>query len=447
MTPTVVRTPKAHALFGHARELHSDPLGFLTMLARDYGPVVPLRFGPFPMLFVSEPSVIDEVLVQRARSFSKALTLRRLRPVLGYGLLTNEGDAWRRQRRLIQPMFHHQRVAGYGEIMVDAACHAMQQWRSGEIRDMHDEMMQLTLNIVTRCLLGSEAEAYSAEFSAALGAAMDAAEARLNSVLILLPDSVPNPQVRRLRQASDRLHQLLTGIISTRRGTDSEREDLLSLLLNARDATDGTRMHQQQVMDELMTLVLAGHETSAILLTWAWYLLANHPEVEAKLHAEVDRILSGRAPCIDDIAELSYTRMFVLETLRLYSPSWIIERQAIEPVEIAGRRLARGTSIMTSQWVVHRDERWFERPHDFDPDRWVDGLEQRLPRFAYFPFGGGPRMCLGSGFAMQEAILLMAAISQRYQLRLVPGQRIEPWPTVTLRPRSGVLMELEERSN
>jgi cytochrome P450 len=205
-------------------------------------------------------------------------------------------------------------------------------------------------------------------------------------------------------------------------------------------------MPEHQLIDEVMTLVLAGHETTAIVLTWAWCLLAGHPSAEALLQAELDEVLGGRLPTVSDLPRLRFTRMVVLETLRLFPPSWLLERQAIQPVEVAGRRLRKGTTVMMSQWVMHRDPRFFEQPDQFQPGRWADGLEQRLPRFAYFPFGGGPRICIGSGFAMQEAMLVLATINQRYSMTLTPGQTVEPWPTVTLRPRTGVQMEVRLRA-
>jgi cytochrome P450 len=450
--------PQGHFLTGVLPELGRDPLGFLTACARRYGDFVPLRFGLLPGLLLSHPDLAEEVLVTQHRYFVKSPTVRRLR-VLGNGLLTSEGEVWRRQRRLMQPAFHRRRVAGYAETMVRQTERMLAGWRDGETRDVVRDMTALTMGIVTETLFGAGLPGGPGtleELGAALAAIGEHFNSRTYSLRFFLPDAVPTPGNLRLRRAIARLDRVIYGIIGERRrGGLADGGDLLSLLLRARDEPDeeGGRasgqgaggMTDRQLRDEVMTLFLAGHDTTALALSWTWALLAQHPVAEARLHAELREVLGGRAPAAADLPRLRYTEHVLTEALRLYPPAWAVGRQAVADCEIGGRRVRRGTVVTISQWVIHRDPRFFADADAFRPERWADGLAGRLPRYAYFPFGGGPRVCIGAGFAMTEAVLLLATIAQRFRLSLEAGFALTPQPFVTLRPKHGVRTVLRRR--
>lgn len=436
--------PPGHWLLGHLRELGRDRLGFLRRCADVYGDVVFLRYGRRPVYLLSHPDHLEYVLVANPRRFVKSYVVRLLRPVVGDGLLTSEGDFWLRQRRLAQPAFHKARLATYGDVMVGCAQRVTSRWRDGESRDIHAEMMRLTLDIVARTLFGAEVEREATEVAGAMHVLM-AAFARRRSSLLPLPLALPTPGTLRLRRAVAQLDAVIYRIIARRRATGEDREDLLSLLLRARDEGDGTRMTDRQLRDEVMTLFLAGHETTATALSWTWYLLAQHPAVAERLEAELDEVLAGRAPTVAELPRLRYAELVLLESMRLYPPAHSISREALQDCEIGGYPTPRGTTLLMSQWVLHRDPRHFPEADRFQPERWAGGLAERLPRFAYFPFGGGPRVCIGSGFAMMEATLLLATIAQRFRLGLVPGVRVRPDPSVTLRPVPGMPMIVRER--
>jgi cytochrome P450 len=441
---TPLRGPKGSFLLGNAREFQRDQLGFYASCAREYGDVVPFRLGPFRALLVYHPDAIEEVLVTRNRDFVKSPGVRLLRPLVGDGVFLAEGAAWLRQRRLVQPAFHRQRVTGYGGVMTAFTERHLAGWRDGAVVDVHAEMMAVTQAIVAKTL-------FDADISGDAHAATQAAEvlmadfgARMQASR-LLPHWVPTPANVKSSRAIRRLDQLVYRIIAERRASREDRGDLLSILLGAQDADDGSRMTDRQVRDEVMTLFLAGHETTAVALSWTWYLLAQHPDVDARLAEELRAVLGGRAPTADDMPKLTYAEMIVNESMRLYSPAYGIGRQASRPTEIAGHPVKRGTIVIMPTSVVQRDRRWFEDPDAFRPERWAGDLIRRLPRYAYFPFGGGPRQCIGIGFAMMEAILLLATVAQRFRLSLVPGQRITPTPYVTLRPEPGIQMLLARR--
>jgi cytochrome P450 len=312
-------------------------------------------------------------------------------------------------------------------------------------------MMNVTLRIVLRSLFGTHLAQHMQIIEPALEAIM-ASSAGYNSIAFFL--RIPTPARKRHFLAVDKLNEVVYGLIA--RGREKLRsaetgaqaggaKDLLTLLLTARD-DDGNSMSDQQLRDEVITLLLAGHETTALNLSWSWYLLAKHPEVEAKLHAELDAVLASRVPTAADLPKLQYTDRVIRETLRLYPPAWRIFRRTVEPLTLGDYTLPPGTNIVMSQWVTHRDPRWFPEPDRFRPDRWNEESAAKLPRFAYFPFGGGPRVCIGAGFAMMEATLLLAAIAQKYRMHLAPNQRVEPLASITLRPKNGIRVELEDRA-
>jgi cytochrome P450 len=442
--PTDLRGPKGGYFSGAVRDFRRDQLGFYEACAREYGDFVQTRMGPFRILLVYHPDAIEELLVARNRDFIKSPGVRLLRPLLGDGLLLSEGDTWLRQRRLIQPAFHRQRVAGYGEAMTAFAERHADGWKPGDVVDVHAEMMALTQAVVAKTLFDADV---SGDAHRAIEAAKVLAEdfgARLQSFR-LLPYWVPTPRNVRSRRAVRRLDALVHRIIDARRASGEDRGDLLSMLIHAQDADDGTRMSARQLRDEVMTIFMAGHETTAVALSWTWYLLAQHPEVDARLAAELRGVLGGRSPSVADLPRLRYAEAVVTEAMRLYPPAYALGRQAVRATEIAGHPVAASDIFIAPTWVVHRDRRWFEEPEAFRPERWAGDLAQRLPRFAYFPFGGGPRQCIGNGFAMMEAILIVATIGQRFRLALVPGQHIRPTPYVTLRPEPGIRVRLERR--
>jgi cytochrome P450 len=441
-----------------------DPLGFLTRCAREYGDFVPLQFGFRRGVLLNHPDYIEYVLVTNQRNFVKSPAVRRLH-VLGNGLLSSEGEFWRRQRRLIQPAFHRQRIAEYGQVMVSlteqqlAGANGTGIWRDGEVRDVAQEMMALTTAIVTRTLFGADVPARAEDIATALREIGEHFNSRLYSLRYWLPDSVPTPGNRRLHRAVRQLDAIIYHLIEQRRrelaagnaGTD--RGDLLSMLVQVRDEDDGSRMSDKQLRDEVMTLFLAGQDTTALALSWTWYLLSQHPEAEATLHTEIEQVLGGRAPVVADLPRLRYAEMVIMESMRLYPPAWTIGREAVGDCEIGGHHVPAGTILTISQWVMHRDPRYFEHPDSFRPERWKEDpssgpalpLAKRLPRFAYFPFGGGPRICIGNAFAMMEAVLLLATIAQQFRLRLMPNPPVVPQPYVTLRPKYGLPMALQRR--
>lgn len=436
--------PKGRWLSGNLPAFRRDRLGFLSECARNYGDVVSMRLGPRRIIVINHPDLLEEVLVANHRHYIKHFALRMAKPTLGNGLLTSEGDFWRRQRKLAQPAFHRERIAGYAAAMVGLTERMLQTWQSGQVRDIQDDMMRVTLEIVAKTLFDADVSSDSASASAAMETVMRCFTARIGR-LIALPEFVPTPANLRLRAAKRQLDAILFAIIAQRRASGEERGDLLSMLLHAQDEDDGGRMTDRQLRDEAMTLFMAGHETTANTLAWAWYLLAQHPEAEARLHAELDRVLGGRAPTVDDLPRLPYAENVITETLRLYPTVWLIGREAIEPTTVGGYAVPVGVTVYMSQWVLHRDARFFDNPETFRPERWEDGLIKRIPRYAYFPFGGGPRICIGNTFALMESVLLLATIARRYRLALVPNTQVVVMPTMTLRPDGGIAMTVSAR--
>jgi cytochrome P450 len=438
--------PKGHLIRGNLPEYIEDPLGYLMNAARQFGDVVRLRFFNIPVWVLNNPQHIESVLVTNNRCFIKPLDFRMpfFRGIFGNGLLTSEGDFWLRQRRLAQPAFHRNRIADYGRVMVEYAEQMLETWREAETRDMHREMMVLTLRIAIKTLFSVDADRDVALMSTLSNELIGMFELQ-ESPLWLAHNYLPTPANRRFGRGIKRLDEYIYGIIGQRRQNGEDTGDLLSMLLDARDE-DGSRMNDKQLRDEVMTLFLAGHETTALALSWTWYLLSRHPEVETRLLAELKTILGGRAPQVDDLPELKYADAIIKESLRLYPPAWAFGRQAVQDCEIAGYRVPKGRQVFFFPWVVHRDPRYFEDPEEFRPERWFDEKTKQLHKYAYFPFSGGPRICIGNSFAMMEAVLVLATVAQKYRLKLVPNQTVEPWPVFTLRPRNGIRIVLEKRA-
>ncbi len=434
--------PKGLPLVGLIPQMRRDSLRIYTWLARTYGDICTVPLGNRRPIFVFHPDYTEQVLVVQHEKFEKGFALRSMKRLFGNGLLTSEGEFWRRQRRLAQPAFHRSRIASYGSTMVEYALRHIAGWRGGETRDIADEMMRLTMDIVVKLLFGTKVDAESEAVSACIDTI---ARHAISRFLIPIPYTWPTPGNRRADRAYRQLDAIIFGIIDHRRSTGEDRGDLLSTLIHAVDE-DGSKMSPQQLRDEVTTLFLAGHETTALTLSWSWYLLAQHPDAEARLLDELGSVLGGHAPTVEDLPRLPFTDAVLREAMRLYPPAYIIGRLSIAPFALAGYRLSAGQGVAMVPWVTHRDPRFFDAPLEFRPERWLDGLAERLPAYAYFPFGGGPRRCIGQGFAQMEAALLLAAIAPRFRFRLLPEHQVLPQPLVTLRPKYGIRATLEPRN-
>ena len=445
--PAIAPGPKPSLLEAFSYRPGRDPLAFFTDLARTYGDIVAYRLGGERLLFVNQPQHIKDILVTHNRNFTKGRALQRTKRLLGEGLLTSEGAAHLRQRRLMQPAFHRERIAAYADMMVAYADRMRGAWRDGETLDVAREMNRLTLSIVGKTLFDADVESQAAEVGEALTGVMETFWMTMLPFSDLL-EHLPLPKLRRGRAARAQLDAIIYGMIAERRRSKRDHGDLLSMLLSAQDEeAEGAagRMSDVQVRDEAMTIFLAGHETTANALTWTWYLLSTAPDVEAKLHAEVDRVLQGRRPCVADIASLPFVERVVTESMRLYPPAWLIGRRAIADYELGPYVVPARTILVMSPFVTQRDVRFYTDPERFDPDRWTPEFRSTLPKFAYFPFGGGPRQCIGESFAWMELVLLVAAIAQRWRLQLVPGHPVVPEPLVTLRTKHGMRMTAHQR--
>lgn len=425
-----------------------NPAEFYLKLARRYGDIVYYKFGPLDSILINHPDYIRDVLVTGNKRYGRPVGAKILsRMLLGQGLLTSEGEFHLRQRRLIQPAFHRGRIAGYANQMVELSERMAEHWRElpqGQPVDIAQEMMRLTLSIVSRALFNADVERDAPEVGAAmeeLFVSFDRSISPIHTVLSRLGMGGSS----RFAEARATLDRIIYRIIDERRALKDDQGDLLSMLLMAQDEDGSGGMSNQQVRDETMTLFLAGHETTALALTWCWYLLAQHPQVEAHLHAELDEVLNGRAPSFEDVPRLRYTEQVFAETLRLYPPAWLFGRASLVDHEIGGYRIPAGTTVIISPYVTHRDARHWPDPLRFDPDRWTPEASEARPKFAYVPFGGGPRLCIGEQFAWMEGMLAVATLARTWRLRLMPGQRVEPKPMITLRPKGGMKMLLERR--
>lgn len=408
------------------------------------GPICQVDLSFSAPYVISDPDLIDDVLVRRSKLFIKDRLTRDLALVIGNGLLVSDGDFWRRQRRLAQPAFHRERIAAYAAMMVDHAERLSASWREGQEIDIHAAMMRVTLDIVAATLFSSGVDRAVAD---TIGEALDEIMGRFsNPAYGLFPwlAGLPLATNRRYDRARERLDAAIRGIIAARRASGRDEGDLLSMLLRARD-DEGGGMTDEQLRDEVFILFVAGHETTALALSWTWMLLSQHPAAWARLGEELDRVLGDRPPTLADVPALKYTDWVVHESMRLYPPAWSIGRESLEDVELGGVTVPRGSQLWIFQWAVHRDPRHFPRPESFEPERWDGDLAKRLPRFAYFPFGGGPRLCIGNNFAALELVLVLAALARRWRPVVRPADRPRPQFSITLRPAGGMKATLQRR--
>jgi len=428
--------------------LMRHPIELFEEVAGRYGDVVFLPALWRRIFFINHPDYIRDLLVTSAHKFEKSPAIKSMKPVLGEGLLTSEREFHLRQRRLAQPAFHRQRIAAYGAVMAEYADRWRRRWSDGQRVDLHSEMMGLTLAVVGKTLFDYDLGVDSGQIAQSLETFLEMFRFMMMP-FARVAERLPLPGMIRLRRARERVDAIVYRIIRERRAPQSlgrDHGDLLSMLLEAQDVEgDGGSMTDAQLRDEAITIILAGHETTSNALTWAFFLLSRHPEVEARLHAELDAALAGRLPTADDLPALPYTEMVLAETMRLYPPAYAVGRWALEDHAFGAYEIPMHSIVLCSQWVMHHDARFYADPERFDPGRWNAEARAARPKFAYFPFGGGNRVCIGEGFAWMEGILILAALAQQWRMRVAPGYRADLWPVITLRPRHGMPVTLERR--
>jgi cytochrome P450 len=437
--------PKGTLLGGSIRQFRAGLLNFLLETAREYGPLASFRIGPKRVFLASGHNLIEQVLVTDARHYIKHFGARAFKPVLGNGLVTSEGAFWHRQRKLVQPAFLKARVQSYVPAMVELTNQMLNAWTSGKRVQIDFEFEALTSKIALKTLFDLDDHGDRERFDGVLKLAFDLMNARLRRI-IKLPLWVPTPANLRLQRAIAELDRTVQGFIASGRSRHHHGNDLLSRLLLAQHE-DGRPMSDRQLRDEAMTLYLAGHETTALTLAWSWYLLSQHRRVEEKLVSEWQRVLRGVTPTAQHLQRLPYTAAVIAESMRLFPPVYVIGREATTELELGGYRVKPGYTVLMSQWVNHRDQNFFPDPEEFRPERWQDGLAKRLPKFAYYPFGGGQRICVGSTFALIEATIILAAVGQHYRFTVDPDAVIDVKPQITLLPANGIPATLECRSS
>jgi cytochrome P450 len=452
------------------RQFIRDPINTLSTIAREYGEISYFKLGPEHVYLINNPDYIEKVLIYDHHNFKKGKRLQTAKAVLGEGLVTSEGDFHNHQRRLIQPIFHPKQIMIYSNIMTDYAIRMHNRWKDGSTVDISEEMMRLTLGIICKSVLNYDVESEAQEVGKALTTVRNYSK-RLQSPIGQVLNKIPIlPAPKRAREAREKLDSLVYGLISDRRqqeesGNEMRYDDLLSRLMQAQESntanhvsnndisststfpipTSAGKMSDKQVRDEVMTIFIAGHETTSNALTWTFYLLSQYPNVERKLYDEIELVLENRIPTADDIPKLRYTEMVLRESMRIYPPVWTMGRHVENDYSVGEYTIPAGSSILMCQYVMHHDPRYYEKPEEFNPDRWTDDFKTRLPRFSYFPFGGGIRGCIGEPFAWMEGVLIIATIAQEWSMHLVPSQRIKLDPAITLRSKYGMKMKLSQR--
>jgi len=420
-----------------------NPIFLFRHLAETYGDIAHYKIGHHHIVFLNHPDYIREVLVVQNDNFIKERTVQRTKMLLGEGMITSEGAAHRAQRLAAQPAFHRQRIGEYGGVMVEEAAHIRDLWKAGERRDVATDMMHLTLNVVARTLFATDLRDEVYELAAAINRIMG-----LYNFLVMLPAAewlvhLRPPGLAAFVKARKRIDAVVYRMIDAHRRSGLDRGSLLDLMLAASSAND--EASRQSLRDQVITIFLAGYETVANALSWTWYLLSQNPDCEARLHDELDGVLKGGLPVVEDVSRLRYTENVMAESLRLYPPAWAMGRYARNDFALGEYFLPARTTVLISQFITHRDPRFFPDPLRFAPDRFTsDGKAQRA-KFTYFPFGAGTRQCIGESFAWMEGVLALATLAQKWKLRLVPGHRVEPQPLITLRPKYGMMMQIEPR--
>ncbi|MBX9655201.1 cytochrome P450 [bacterium] len=448
-------SPPADFILGHMRGMRGNAAKYMMSLYREYGDVVRLRFGPLRAHVFFHPDQVQHILVRNVENFSKDVRgYHKIRALAGLGMLTGDGELWRRQRKLAQPAFMARRVLVFGDIICECAQDLATKWSTsadnGQVVDISADMMHLTLRVICRTMLGTDIENDVTEIGDAITVCLEDILFRIQYATEFT-DMLPTPRVRRFQKALSVLDSKMKKIIDDRRREHAEgkreaaQQDLLDAFLLARDEQTGEGMPEKQLLDEVKTIFLAGHETTANMLSWTWYLLSKHPHVARKLHEELDTVLGDRPPTAADLPRLTYTRMVLQESMRLRPPVWATERRAINDDVIGGYPIPKGEFILVCQYVTHRHADFWENPDGFDPERFADDRQESMHKLQYFPFGVGPRICIGNHFAMLEGILILATLAQKYRLDLLPGSDIEPEPVITLRPKTPIRVTVHRR--
>lgn len=444
--------PEGYPFVGVIPKIGPDPLYFFDDVAQRYGPVTRLEMGPETLYLVSHPDGVQHILQKNQKNYRKGYD--EVKPLIGEGLVSSEGDFWLRQRRLIQPMFHRQRIEDFSAVMVGEADEMLTAWEqyaeSGEPFDLGAEMTRMTQRIIARTMFSADVGEQTETLMEAFEVGLEYMNQMMFNPLPFI-DRLPTPTNIRFWRALETLDEMMYGLIEERRALLAENpeaapDDLLTMLLEAQDADTGERMTDKQIRDEVVTIFFAGHETTASALSWTWYILARMPDLAEKVRQEARLVLGGRRPGFEDVPRLTYTRQVLDESLRLFPPAWMFAREAIEDDEVCGYHIPAGKMVMLSPYVTHRDPDFWEQPYRFDPERFSEESKKTHHRYQYYPFGGGPRLCIGRDFSLVEATLIMAMMADRYRFRLVPGSPVEAQPVATLRPRPSVMMTIEPLS-
>jgi cytochrome P450 len=434
--------PQGNFFVGSLYDFKSNPLQLLLQLWREHGDICRFRIGLTELYMVSHPDLITHVLVDKDRRYRKSrLDIQALGPFVGQGLLTSEGDLWKRQRRLLQPLFSHQLFETYSKLVADYTGEMLDRWgplaASGETFDLGEHLTALTMRVISKAILGLDVSGVSQEVVEALEFGMDYA-ATMQETIVPLPEWVPTPGHLKFQRAKKVLDDMVNGLSAPRRASGAAGNDLLTLMMRAKDEETGEALSDDLLRDQVLTFFAAGHETTAQSLKWVFAMLSKHPNVDRTAHEEARRVLGGRAPTYKEAGELEYTKMVVQEVMRLWPPVWIMEREAVAEDELAGYPIAPGTQVAFSQWVMHRHPAYWENPEGFDPERFRPERSAGRPHGAYFPFGAGPRVCIGNTFSLMEMQMIIPTVLQRYRLDLMPSPPLVPKPTLTLRPMYGV---------
>jgi cytochrome P450 len=442
-------SPPALPVLGNFLDIARDGLlETVQNLQSKYGDVVKIRFGTRDVYLFAHPDAIEHVLLNNAKNYRKANFAKGRSSFLGRSILNSDGEFWRNNRRMMQPAFHHKRIQGYFETILARAEHLVTSWHDGKTLDITQDMKRITLEIAVKCLFGVDVVEKIERLNRAFEIGTKQFTA-LSERPIALPEWFPIPENARYRRSIAELDALMYNLIAERRSSGTQTPDLLSMLLETRNE-QGIGMNDRQVRDEMVTLFFAGHDTTALTLTYTWHLLATHAEVESRLHSELEQVLQGRNPTLESLRTLPYLSAVIKEVMRIYPTVWGMFRQANHDDVVAGQFVPARATVLVSQWLTQRDPRWFEHPNDFNPERWLEtnqhgSLEQRLPKYAYFPFGGGPRICIGNSLALMEMQVLIALIAQRYQLKRDSHQKLELRPGITVQPKHSVNVLLQAR--